>query len=447
MNRREFLSAGAMLAVATTGGKSLGMRPDEQAAWDAYNASVQGRSEGIIASAPFLQVPAPDSMGVAFAVNELSNGFAEVADNPELKGAVRHMAEGLPLAGLDNRVLQIRMTGLKPATRYWYRVGAAGFTHPVGYWARQKTVEWSQVFSFVTPGERAASHFAVINDTHEQWDAFKLVTDKLGELKAPVAVWNGDLPTSMTNTREDFVKIILKPGSGEGFAASLPVLLNRGNHDFRGAASVHLESVMMTRLPTERSARDWALTRNFCYRQGDIALIGLDTGEDKPDRHPAFGGFARFEPYRTAQTAWLRDQFARPEIANAPYVVAFVHIPLFDSRPDANPGTILEDWADWQQQCAEEWGPILNENRVQLVVAGHKHRFRYDPADGTRRWAQIVGGGPHFGRSGKGPDPALFPTVIEGKVEGGRLTVVVHDVYNRREAGRFAFESRERNDR
>jgi len=438
MNRREFLSAGAMLAVATTGSKVLAMRPGEQKAWDAYNASVQGVSKDILASAPFLQVPAPDSMGVAFAVNELSNGFAEVADNPEMKGAVRHMAEGMPLAGLDDRVLQIRMTGLRPATRYWYRVGAAGFTHPVGYWARQKTVEWSGVHSFVTPGEAAPSHFAVINDTHEHWAAFKLVTDKLEELKAPVAVWNGDLPTSLTETREDFVRIILKPKTGEGFAASLPILLNRGNHDFRGTASVHLESVMMTRLPTERSTRDWALTRNFCYRQGDIALIGLDTGEDKPDRHPSFGGYARFEPYRTAQTAWLRDQFKRPEIASAPFVVAFAHIPLFDSRPDANPGTILEDWADWQQQCAEEWGPILTENRVQLVVAGHMHRFRYDPADGKRSWAQIVGGGPYLDAK----NPSRFPTVIEGKAEGGRLTVVAHDVFNRREAGRFVFERR-----
>ena len=440
MNRREFLSGGAMLAAAAVTKKVSAMNPDEQKAWDAYTAAPTLKSDGsIFDSAPFLQVPAPDSMGVAFAVNELANGFAEVADNPEMKGAVRFAAEGLPLTGFDSRVIQVRMTGLKPATRYWYRVGACGFTHPVGYWMKQKEIAWSQVFSFTTAGEGAESRFAVINDTHAQWKPFKMVTDKLAELKPPVAVWNGDVPTSMTNSREDFIRLFLKPETGAGFAASLPVLLNRGNHDFRGTASGHLENVMMTRLPTERSARDWALGRNFAYRQGDIALIGLDTGEDKPDRHPAFGGTARFEPYRTAQTAWLRDQFRRPEIASAPFVVAFVHIPLFDSRPGANPGTILEDWADWQQQCAEEWGPVLTENRVQVVVAGHKHRYRFDPAAKGRSWAQIVGGGPHIE---KGGDPTRFPTVIEGLVADGKLVVRAHDVLNNRIAGSFAFDPR-----
>jgi hypothetical protein len=85
---------------------------------------------------------------------------------------------------------------------------------------------------------------------------------------------------------------------------------------------------MMTRLPSERAMRDFALDRNFAFRMGEIALIGLDTGEDKPDHHPANGGFSHFTKFRIAQTAWLKDQFKRPEIANAPYVVAFVHIPL-----------------------------------------------------------------------------------------------------------------------
>ena len=437
-NRREFISSGAALAVATAGNCAFAMVPSEQAAWDRYKASEQGRSEGVLGSAPFLQVPAPDSMGVVFAVNELANGFAEVADNPDMKGAVCHMAEGLPQAGVDDRVLQVRITGLKPATKYWYRVGAAGFTNPVGYWKRRKTIEWSPLYSFTTPGEMATSRFAVINDTHEKWDAFKLVTDKLAELAVPVIVWNGDLMSSLARTREDIVRAVLKPCVGEGFAASLPVLLNRGNHDFRGEASIHLERVMMTRLPTERNVRDWALTRNFAYRQGDIALIGLDTGEDKPDCHPAHGGIARFEAYRTAQTAWLRDQFRRREISGAPYIVAFAHIPIFDSRPNANPGTILEDWADWQKQCADEWGPILSANGVQLVVAGHTHCFRCDPPDAKRTWAQIVGGGPHIDSI----DLGRFPTVIEGRVESGMLKIVVHDVVHRKVAGTFDFAPR-----
>ena len=437
MGRRNFLAGGALLAAGAVAKNASAMLPGEQKAWDAYKASPDVKREGIIDSEPLLQAPAPDSMGVGFAVNGMSVGFVEVADNPELKGAERFYAEGMPVARLDDRVALVRMTGLKPATRYYYRIGASQLTHPIGYWTKQTLPEWGKTYSFTTPGEKAASHFGVINDTHEKWEPFKLVTDKLAELKVPVTIWNGDIPTSLYKKREDIVRVMYKPGSCEGFAASMPVVVNRGNHDYRGEAAAQYESVVMPRLASERSPRDWQLGFNYAYRQGDIALIGLDTGEDKPDIHPANGGFTCFEPFRSAQTKWLADQFKRPEIASAPFVVAFVHIPLFDPDPNANPGTILEDYAHWQKQAAEEWGPILNANGVQLVVAGHMHRFRYDAPTADRKWAQVVGGGPHLDRG-----PERFPTVIEGKVENGKLVVRVHNLKDKCIAGEYAYERR-----
>ena len=185
----------------------------------------------------------------------------------------------------------------------------------------------------------------------------------------------------------------------------------------------------MPRLPSERSMRDFALDRNFAFRMGEIALIGLDTGEDKPDHHPANGGFSHFTKYRVAQTAWLKDQFKRPEIVHAPYVVAFVHIPMVEPWPGANPGTLLEDYAAWQKECADLWGPVLTENRVQLVLAGHLHRYMYQAPDVTRSWAEIVGGG--RGRN-------TFQTLVEGKVEGGELVMRVHNT----DAGTIAGEHR-----
>ena len=438
MGRRNFLAGGALLAAGAVAKNASAMLPGEQMAWDAYRKSPDVKREGIIDSEPLLQAPAPDSMGVGFAVNGMSAGFVEVADNPQLNGAKRFYAEGMPVARLDDRVALVRITGLKPATRYWYRIGAAHLTHPVGYWTKQTLPEWGKTHSFTTAGEKAASHFGVINDTHEKWEPFKRVTDKLAELKVPVTIWNGDIPTSLYKKREDIVRVMYKPGSAEGFAASMPIIVNRGNHDYRGEAAAQYESVVMTRLACERSARDWQLGFNYAYRQGDIALIGLDTGEDKPDRHPANGGYTCFEPYRTAQTAWLAEQFKRPEIASAPFVVAFVHIPLFDPDPNANPGTILEDYASWQKQAADEWGPILNANRVQLVIAGHKHRFRYDAPTADRSWAQIVGGGPDL----TNPDASRFPTVIEGKVENGNLVVRAHNVRTGAIAGEFTFKRR-----
>ena len=49
-----------------------------------------------------------------------------------------------------------------------------------------------------------------------------------------------------------------------------------------------------------------------------------------------------------------------------------------------------------------------------------------------------LGGGPELGVADDKPDESKFPTVIEGKVEEGRLRLVVHDVFNGRIVlGRF----------
>lgn len=198
----------------------------------------------------------------------------------------------------------------------------------------------------------------------------------------------------------------------------------------------------MFRQPEERASRDWDLGRNFAVRCGDIAMIGLDTGEDKLDSSDFFAGLFNMEPYRVAQATWLKDALARPDISSAPHLVAFCHIPLYDSDPKANPGDVdkdgggryTHDFAIWQRTCKSLWGPILEKAGCKLVVAAHQHRFRFDAPNAEHAWAQVIGGGPEMGVSCGKPDAGLFPTVIEGKVENGRLRLVVHDVFNGRVA-------------
>ena len=428
-SRRGFLKGMATLSAIGAVKCGTAMMPSEQAAHDRYHAMVIPRPQGLLEGEPVLQAPAPDSMGVAFAVTALANGFVEMADNPEMKDPRRFMAEGLPLAGIDDRVLRVRMTGLKSGTRYWYRAGAAKLEHPVGYWTKPSEIVWGSVHSFITPGENAPSHFAMMSDTHADFRQMSRITGLYRKLGVPLVVWNGDVPNSLMNTREDLVQNYLVPPENAGYAADTPIVLNRGNHDFRGVASIRLGEVMMTRLPGERTVRDIALDRNFAFRMGEVALIGLDTGEDKPDHHPANGGFTQFTPYRKAQAEWLKDQFKRPEIANAPYIVAFVHIPIVELWPGANPGTLIEDYAIWQKECAELWGPVLTANGAQLVLAGHIHRYRHDPATETRSWAEITGGGRGKGR---------FQTLVECKVDGGELLVRVHNT----DAGEITAEHR-----
>lgn len=384
---------------------------------------------------PVLQCPAPDSMGVVWAVNGLSNGAVEYADNPALKNAVTVRCGGFGMTGFDERILQVRLEGLKPGTRYWYRTLTTPLVALKPYALQLGETEKGRIYSFQTAGETAPARFCVMNDTHAKWDQFDKIVGRIRRWRPSVTVWNGDASNAF-ETLDGLSRIFLNPPIvHRDYAAEAPVAFVPGNHEYRARAVHDYDKVMMPRLPSERASRDWPLTRNFAFRLGEVAMIGLDTGEDKPDGHPRWMGLANFDPYRKAQAVWLKEVLRRPDIASAPYVVAFCHIPLFNPDPLANPGDRMENWADWQRTCAELWGPLLAEHQVQVVVTAHKHQYGFNPPTAERPWAQIVGGGP-------GGRALTFPTLIEGEVENGLLKLSVRNMLSEKIVGEHVFRPR-----
>ena len=350
------------------------------------------------------------------------------------------------LAELDEESLSVRVEGLRPATRYWYRTITTPFTdYKSIYNAKLGEPIVSEAHSFTTLGAGAAAHFCVINDTHAKWEPFEMVVAKAKSLAPSAIVWNGDA-TNTTQDKRTAAEIFLDPPiATKDWSSDIPVCFESGNHDFRGSWISKKEEVMFARHPAERRGDQWDLKWNFAVRLGDLAMIGMDTGEDKPDGHPKWFGLANFEPYRKAQAKWLEEALMRPDIAQAKFKVLFCHIPLFAAKdhPDyPHDGVKIDpnDYAYWSRECHDLWAPILEKAGVQLVIAAHKHRFRYDAPTKDRKWAQIVGGGPALGVARGKADAGLFPTVIEGKVEGGKLVVTVHDVFNGRIAGTYAYD-------
>ena len=257
-------------------------------------------------------------------------------------------------------------------------------------------------------------------------------------------MWNGDASNS-EETLENQIRIFLdQPLERKDYAARTPYLFCPGNHDSRGRANRHLEKVWMYRQPEERDVRDWDLGRNFAVRLGDMALIGLDTAEDKVDTNPIFAGLFKSKEYREAQTSWLRDALVRPEIASAPFLVAFCHIPLFDDDPTHNPGDVYPndtdpqyttDFAFWQRTCSQMWGPLLNAAGCQVLITAHLHKYNYFAPAPDRCWAQLVGGGPRLNEKD-------YPTVMEGKVVGGKLHITVHNILTGKVQDQFSFARR-----
>ena len=339
MNRRDFLKSTALIAATTTASavdKTVNISiPEEE-------EISKGKGLPLIASSPMLQNYAETSMGVAFAVNRLANGFVDYSLSPDMSNSKRVMCGGFRVNDVNDEVMRIRLTGLKPATKYYYQIGA----HEIHYkHYRDKKVLGTEtdpkIYSFTTAGKKAKAHFCVINDTHMRWEPLAYCLDKVAELNPSCVIWNGDANTNVDSVAEQ-KKIFLTPEiERKDYASNIPYMFTPGNHDDRGKANWHMERVFMFRQPEERSSRDWDLGRNFAVRMGDIALIGLDTAEDKVDSNPVLMGMFNSHAYREAQKTWLADALKQPEIASAPFLVAFCHIPLFDNRPEMNPGDIL----------------------------------------------------------------------------------------------------------
>lgn len=76
MNRREFLLAGVAATAAFTA---------KGAAADAAEKKAAGEAEKLIVSAPMLQNHSENSVGVAFAVSAMANGFVEYSTDSTLK--------------------------------------------------------------------------------------------------------------------------------------------------------------------------------------------------------------------------------------------------------------------------------------------------------------------------------------------------------------------------
>ena len=150
MDRRDFIK-GAAVAAVTVGTSDLASAAEHISSLD------DEETKPLLASAPMLQNFAETSMGVAFAVNGLASGYVLVSEQPDLGGARKFVCGGCRMADIDDRVIQVRITGLKPATKYWYRIGADRIHYGGGY--DMKVIgneENPRTYSFTTAGSSAA---------------------------------------------------------------------------------------------------------------------------------------------------------------------------------------------------------------------------------------------------------------------------------------------------
>jgi hypothetical protein len=343
-----------------------------------------------------IMAPRADGVEMVWAVSRLCRGWVEWR---EKDGEVHVLAaDPFGFVPQGDSVMRVRIDGLQPGKSYEVRVIVEAGD---GEKAREET-PWKS-FRTLNPAAES-SRFVVWNDTHERAETIS----RLNEVTpaADFLLWNGDTCNDW-NDESKLILTLLKP-AGQDITQNRPLLLSMGNHDIRGKWAFKLPS--MVAMPHGRPF--------YAFRNGPVAVICLNTGEDKPDDHPSFGGRVAFEPLRREQAEWLKKVITIPEIREAPNKVVFCHIPLrWKSEPESLDYANGE-YDHYSRSSRELWHDSLVAWGAQVVISGHTHSDAWFPANEKFPYAQLISGGPI-------PAAARW---IEGVADGSGLKLVMRNL-------------------
>lgn len=346
-------------------------------------------------SQPVLTNPAPDGVTVLWATNGPATGWVEYGESEQLGQRASGSDQGL--MPFDERAFKIRLQNLRPGTRYFYRVHVQRMEYgwDFGFRPIPNGAVKSEVMSFTTPNPTASeTRFTVWNDTHENVETLRLLHQAHAKTPGDFLLWNGDL-TNDIFSEDKMIGQFLSPANLP-FATQVPYYMVRGNHDVRGPEARRLPR--FTDVPNGRYY--------YSFRHGPLATIVLDTGEDKPEDSPVYGGLNDFAAFRSFQAEWLAKEIEQPHFKSAPFKILFCHIPLWWTN-ERSTGTYCLDGR-------KKWHDLLVKGGIQLVISGHTHAATWLPADKGRPYGQLIGGGPK-------PDRATY---LRGQATKDGLEVV-----------------------
>jgi len=403
MDRRSFLAASAAAAGLSAMDQRGALAQAVLSRAPAPDAGANAQADGpLLVARPVVSGPAAESITILQPIAGPATGFVEFAiDDAPFE---RVDAGGHGLLPYEPHVLKFRLPGLPAGRNVRYRVTAHRVDwRPVRQFIHgeivtaQPEVGPEKTFRTLDPSA-TETRFIVWNDTHENSETLKALAQQTAARRPDFLLWNGD-QTNDVHYEADISGQVLSP-AGVELASSWPLAYARGNHDLRGPAARNLTD--FTGTPNDRYY--------YAFRSGPVAVLVMDTGEDKPDDHPVFGGLAAFVKYRERQTKWLAETVQAPWFAEAPFRVLFCHIPLWwiKDRRDI-------DYWEFSKVCRDAWTPLLAEAGVQLVISGHTHDHAWLPATEKQPLGQLIGGG---------PKPA-HATLIEGLATRDKLTLTV----------------------
>jgi predicted phosphodiesterase len=304
----------------------------------------------VITEGPYLVANGETTATIVWLTDTPSHAQVLYGVGGELSHTAEPQVDGLVPVGTRHVV---HLADLSPGETYSYEVVATRVVRLKAYWPDKGLDARSGPHQFTTFDRRSPSvSFSVITDTHEDTDRIRRLNEAIDWDTTDFLVHTGDA-FHWIDSEEHLFRAWLRPTT-EGLAYTKPLIYARGNHELRGPFARRLADYLPTPEGTFYYARD----------AGPVHLIVLDTGEDKPDDTNVYAELNRTGPYRAEELDWFRQHVATSSrVSDAPFRVIVMHQPR---------------WG-WLKDGPDAWVQTANEAGVDLVIAGHRHRFSYTP--------------------------------------------------------------------
>lgn len=335
---------------------------------------LKAKVDEIFYSSPYLQNPTDGGITVMWQTRVPTYSWVEYGTDTLNLQRARTLVDGQVICnGLHNK---IRITGLQPGKRYYYRVCSREMTLYEPYKKEFGETAVSQFHSFTLPDTKEDEFTALIfNDLHKRTATVDALFEQVKGIDYDFVVFNGDCIDDPANEAQALFHISYlcrKLG-----ASSHPLFFMRGNHEIRGAFSIGL-----------RDLYDYVGDKTYgAFSWGDTRFVMLDCGEDKPDSTYVYYDLNDFTKLREEQADFLKGELSGKPFKSAKKRVLLNHIPVYGN-------------GDKYQPCPELWGDLLRDAPFSVNISAHTHRFAHHPKGSLgNNFPVVVGGGPELERA------------------------------------------------
>lgn len=325
------------------------------------------KANKIFRTKPYLQNPVGNGITVMWETTVPAYCWVEYGtDTTQLKRA-RTIVDGQAVC--NNYLHKIRIDGLQPGQKYYYRVCSQEMLLYQAYKKVFGNTAQSSFSEFTLPATDTDSFTAVVfNDLHQHTKTFRALCKQIQNVDYDFVVFNGDCVDDPVEHEQAtaFISELTEGVHGD----RIPTFFMRGNHEIRNAYSIGL-----------RDHYDYVGNKTYgSFNWGDTRIVMLDCGEDKLDSHWVYYGLNDFTQLRNEQVDFLKKELSAKEFKKAKKRVLIHHIPLY-----GNDGVNL---------CADLWTNLLEKAPFNVSLNAHTHKYAFHPkGELGNNYPVVIGGG------------------------------------------------------